>query len=121
MLWTDDEGVRETLADLLEVDNFNTVQAVDAAQALLILREDPASIDALVTDLSMPGADGIALIKQARQIKHGLPAILLTGYTEDFASLAIGTNGGFHVLRKPVESHNLILQINALLDNPPSP
>ena len=111
----DDDAVRETLADLLDVDNYEPIQAVDAAQALMILLEDPASIDVLVTDLSMPGTDGIALIKHARHIKPNLPAVLLTGYAEEVSAVAMDTNGGFHVLRKPVESANLIQQIAVLL------
>lgn len=75
----DDDAVRETLADLLDTENYQTVQAVDAAQALMILLADPAAIDVLVTDLSMPGTDGIALIKHARHIRPRLPAVLLTG------------------------------------------
>ena len=111
----DDDAVRETLADLLDIDNYVAVQAVDAAQALMILLADPAAIDVLVTDLSMPGTDGIALIKHARRIKPDLPAVLLTGYAEEVSAVAMDTNGGFHVLRKPVESTNLIQQIAALL------
>ena len=111
----DDDAVRETLADLLDVDNYEPIQAVDAAQALMILLEDPTAIDVLVTDLSMPGTDGIALIKHARRIKPNLPAVLLTGYAEEVSTVAMDTNGGFHVLRKPVESANLIQQIAALL------
>ncbi len=112
----DDDAVRETLADLLEIDNYKVVQAADAAQALMILLADPAAIDVLVTDLSMPGTDGIALIRHARHVKPSLPAVLLTGYAEEVSAVAMGANGGFHVLRKPVESVNLIQQIAVLLN-----
>lgn len=113
----DDDAVRETLADLLDVDNYEPIQAVDAAQALMILLADPTAIDVLITDLSMPGTDGIALIKHARRIKPGLPAVLLTGYAEEVSAVAMGTDCGFHVLRKPVESANLIQQIAVLLSH----
>ena len=114
----DDDAVRETLADLLDIDNYKTVQAVDAAQALMILLKDPAAIDILVTDLSMPGTDGITLIKHARRVKPDLPAVLLTGYAEEVSSVTMDTTNGFHVLRKPVEITNLINQITILLSQP---
>ncbi len=113
----DDEAVRETLAELLEIVGFNPVQAGDAAEALAILRQEP-NIDAMVTDLTMPGEDGIALIRHARELNSGLPAILLTGYAEQTTSVATIAGGNFHVLRKPVESDRLIQELELLLAKP---
>jgi DNA-binding NtrC family response regulator len=107
----DNEAVREMLADLIEGSGFRTIQAGDAAAALTILRNNN-NIAALVTDLSMPGEDGICLIRLAREILPGLPAILLTGYAEEASSVGTTTGGNFHVLRKPVDCNSLIEQIS---------
>jgi CheY-like chemotaxis protein len=117
LLVDDNDSVRETLADLLEAEGFVTVQASDAAQATTLMRRGPV-FDALVTDLSMPGADGITLIGQARQIQSEIPAILLTGYAEQVTSVAVGAGGAFHVLRKPVEGDRLVDQITLLMQRP---
>jgi CheY-like chemotaxis protein len=117
LLVDDNDSVRETLADLLEAEGFQTVQAIDAAQAMTLMRSLPG-FDVLVTDLSMPGADGITLIHQARQIQRGLPAILLTGYAEQVTSVAVVAGGSFHVLRKPVEGERLVEQISVLVPRP---
>jgi CheY-like chemotaxis protein len=114
LLVDDDEAVRETLGDLLEIAGFLPIQAGDTQQALTILRQMP-DIDVLVTDLTMPGDDGIALIRQAREIRHDLPAILLTGYAEESTSIATVAGGNFHVLRKPVESDHLVGQLELLM------
>jgi CheY-like chemotaxis protein len=114
LLVDDDASVRETLAELLEVGGFSTVQAVNAAGALAILRLGSA-IDILVTDLTMPGDDGIALIRQAREIRRNLPAVLLTGYAEEVATTATIAGGSFQVLRKPVESDHLVEQLALLM------
>ncbi len=66
----------------------------------------------------MPGADGITLIHQARQIQRGLPAILLTGYAEQVTSVAVVAGGSFHVLRKPVEGERLVEQMCVLVRRP---
>jgi CheY-like chemotaxis protein len=88
ILIVDDDGsVREILAEILEDQGYCSIVAPDAAQALSILRRETA-IDALVTDLTMPGDDGIALIRKARAIDNTLPAILLTGYAERIAPTA---------------------------------
>lgn len=117
LLVDDNDLVRETLADLLELEGFHAVQAVDAAQAMMLIRSQPG-FDVLVTDLSMPGADGITLIHQARQVQRVLPAILLTGYAEQVTSVAVVAGGSFHVLRKPVEGDRLVEQISVLLHRP---
>lgn len=110
----DNESVRETLADLLDVVGFCAVEAADAAEALNILRQQ-SDIDVLITDLSMPGADGIALIQQARAIRHDLPAILLTGYAEQATAVTCGVGDQYQVLRKPVQGDWLIELLELLL------
>jgi DNA-binding NtrC family response regulator len=114
LLVDDSDPVRETLADLLEVEGFQAAQASSAAEAMTLLRQDP-HFDVLVTDLSMPGDDGIALIHQARQVQPTLPAILLTGYAEEMSSVAVIPGANFQVLRKPVEGDRLIEQITSLM------
>jgi len=110
----DNDVLRETLAELLDIGGFCAVQAADAAQALMILRQ-PDAIDVLVTDLSMPGASGIQLIHLAREIKRDLPAILLTGYAEDAKAVTGDADGQYYVLRKPVDSDRLIEQVERLV------
>jgi DNA-binding NtrC family response regulator len=117
LLVDDDVTVRETMAELLEDVGFTPFQAGDAAEALMILRQQ-GDMDALVTDLTMPGDDGIALIKQARDFKADLPAVLLTGYAEEVTAIATTAGGNFHVLRKPVESDRLIEQLVLLVSRP---
>jgi CheY-like chemotaxis protein len=110
----DDQAIREILAELLEDDGFCTLMAGDAVEALTILRRE-ATVDALVTDLTMPGDDGIALIRQARAIDNDLPAILLTGYAEQVTSIATVAGGDFLVLRKPVQGDRLTEQLKLLV------
>jgi CheY-like chemotaxis protein len=110
----DNQSVRETLSELLEVVGFYAIQAGDTLEALMILRQGTV-IDVLVTDLTMPGDDGIALIRQARALKADLPAILLTGYAEQVASVAASAAGHVHVFRKPVETGRLIKQLELLV------
>jgi DNA-binding NtrC family response regulator len=118
LLVDDDDDVRDTIGDLLEADQFRVLRASDAAQALMMMRDE--AIDMLVTDLAMPGADGVTLIQQARKIMPDLPAILLTGYAEQVSSVAMSA-GGFHVLRKPVTADYLTGQIRSLLERPIEP
>lgn len=110
----DDESLRVVLADLLQEAGFCVVQAGDAKEALMILRANP-SINGLVTDLSMPGLDGVALIHQARELSPNLPAILMTGYADHAAANATSPCGHFLVLRKPVQGECLIEHLELMI------
>ena len=113
----DDSSLREVLADVLEFVGYRTLQAPDAAQAMTILRTD-APVDALVTDMTMPGADGITLIREARAFRHDLPAILLTGYAEEGGSTSAIDGTEVQVMRKPIGCERLIEQLQRLVRKP---
>jgi CheY-like chemotaxis protein len=73
-------------------------------------------VDLLVTDLSMPGMDGFALIRAARQRRGRLPAILLTGYAGEAATLAIDEGrAATCLLRKPISGAELAERAAILL------
>ncbi len=117
ILLVDDEAmVRETLCASLEDAGYTVVVASGGAEALALLRS-AVVVDILVTDLSMPGIDGLALIRQAQRQRAGLPAVLLTGYAGHGAQLAVGeaVNGAFSLMRKPVTAAQLADRIEALL------
>jgi PAS domain S-box-containing protein len=117
VLLVDDEAlVRELTAEGLEAAGFAVLSVGSGAEALELL--DETSVDILVTDLSMPGMDGLALIREAQQRRPALPAILLTGFATDVAELAIGgaISGSFSLLRKPAEANALAERAAVLLN-----
>ena len=93
------------------------IAAASGEEALRLLGTQ-ARTDALVTDLSMPGMDGLALIRAVQAQRPGLPAVLLTGYAGDGAALAMtgAIAGSFTLLRKPVSGEQLADRVAALLE-----
>jgi CheY-like chemotaxis protein len=67
------------MGQMLREDGFNVEVVLDGAQAIARLTRAPLP-DALVTDLSMPHADGNSVTVFARSQKPGLPVIFVTGY-----------------------------------------
>jgi PAS domain S-box-containing protein len=117
ILLVDDEAmIRETLTEILEEDGYAVVSAADGAEALNVLAS-AKRIDALVTDLTMPGINGLAVIRQARASRPGLPGILLTGHADESIQHAANdaTSGVFTLLRKPVPAAQLLDRIDVLL------
>jgi PAS domain S-box-containing protein len=116
LLVDDQDSVREILAAQLNDAGFDVVPAAGGAHAISLLGGG-LCVDALVTDLSMPQVDGLAVIKAAQQRLPRLPAILLTGYAGDDAALAVSgaISGTFSLLRKPVDDAQLIDRLRTLL------
>ena len=81
-----------------------------------MLEADDA-VDALITDLSMPGMDGLALIAAVRRQRPNLPAILLTGFAREGATLAVShcDNGPVSLLRKPISDTALLDRLGTML------
>ena len=117
VLVVDDESmVREMISETLEDAGFGVLTAEDGAKALARLAAGEA-VDVLVTDLSMPEMDGLAVIRAAQERRPGLLALLLTGYAGDGAAIAVdgAVTGSFSLVRKPVRPAHLVDRIEALL------
>jgi PAS domain S-box-containing protein len=113
ILVVDDEApVREVIAAQLVDRGYQVIEAEDASTALALINAGE-QIDLLVSDLSMPGMDGIALIQALQSRGFRVPAILLTGYAVD--ADALERNGSFTVLRKPTSGHQLNQRVMNLL------
>ena len=117
ILVVDDEPqVRTLLAAALREHGHEVEETHDGPTALA--RLDRPGIDLLVTDLAMPGMDGLELLREARKRQAGLPGLLVTGYAGDadageFAA-AVG-DGPLMLLRKPVDPEELADRVAALL------
>ena len=102
----DQPMMRRFLAECLGHEGWEVQEAEDGGEALVYL-DAGKRCDLLISDLSMPGMDGTALIQTARQKRPDLTAVLLTG-SGRMADLApMAERGGYVLLRKPVSPSEL--------------
>ena len=101
ILVADDEpGLREFVADALELDAHVCVQAPDGRAAAKLL--DERGFDLVITDLKMPGMDGLALLRKVRAEQPEVEVIVMTAHgTVDNAVEAMKL-GAFEYLQKPL-------------------
>jgi PAS domain S-box-containing protein len=113
----DDVLVRELLATEFEEFGYDVIVAQNGDEALALLSAGER-VDALLTDLSMPEMDGLALIRAAQAQRPKLPTILLTGYAGDGTAMALSgaMSGSFTLLRKPITGEQLAGRLAALLE-----
>ena len=115
MLVDDDADVRGVLAEILQAAGCTVTECVDAAGALA--RMDAGEVvDLVISDLSMPGTDGLTLIRAMQDRRPGLPAILLTGHGGSALQSAVGGMAAVRLVGKPVRGATLMRHVSALLD-----
>ena len=95
----DEEPVRKSLAFLLTKAGF-AVRVHDSATAFLASAPSIRS-GVLVTDLRMPGVDGLTVIREARRLKAELPVIIITGYSSEASAIEAINLGVQGYLTKP--------------------
>jgi CheY-like chemotaxis protein len=109
----DNEEVRQVTADFL-VDTGFAVDAVDNATTALD-RLQAGNVAAVVTDIVMPGMDGLEFARKARQLWPKLHVVLMSGFS---GSIQQAAQEGFPVLTKPFELADLAARLRDLLGMP---
>src|SRR5580698_7003833 len=101
ILVADDEpGLREFVSDALELDNHAVVAAKDGREAAKLL--DERGFDLVITDLRMPGLDGMSVLRKVRAELPETEVIVMTAHgTVDTAVEAMKL-GAFEYLQKPL-------------------
>jgi CheY-like chemotaxis protein len=80
LLVEDDEDNRELMTEVLETAGYEVVTAASGAEGLRKLSEQP--MDAVLTDVGMPGMGGLEVAQAAKRIAAGVPVVIITGYAE---------------------------------------
>jgi two-component system cell cycle sensor histidine kinase/response regulator CckA len=111
----DEDAVRDIAARLLRAQGYEVMEARDGEEALALIQAHPGRIDLMISDVSMPGMDGPALLAAARPHLAGAPVLFISGYAEsEFAALLEGeTNVTF--LPKPLQLPRLAEAVKARL------
>jgi two-component system response regulator AtoC len=112
LLVDDEPGVLFTLSEVLTERGHRVLTARSAAEALS--KVDDA--DAVLTDLSMPGMDGLALMNQIVQRDATLPVILLTAHGSERVAVAAMKQGAYHYLAKPFDIDEVAVVIERALE-----
>jgi excisionase family DNA binding protein len=100
VLVVDDEAtIRDLLSKTLALAEYEVDLAPDGRTALERLRMIP--YDLLITDLKMPGVDGLSVIREARRLKADLPVIIITGFSNEASAIEAVNLGVSGYLTKP--------------------
>lgn len=110
----DDRAVREALCDLFQVEGLAARDFESAAAFLNSARNE--EFGCLITDVRMPGMDGLALQQHLRQSGSSIPIIFITSSTND-ATREMALRGGASAwFSKPVTDAELLAAVRSSLE-----
>lgn len=114
VLIVDDEpSVRQTLSEWMRKKNFHVFEAEGGRQAMeMIQRDDP---DIVISDVVMPGMDGIQLLKEAKAVKADTPFLMISGYPSRSTAVDIMKYGASDYLPKPFTPEELVNRVSRTL------
>lgn len=108
----DDDGLRDALAFLLEV---NGIRACFYASADLFLSAQPVEAGCILTDIRMPGMTGLELVRELRELGMALPVIVMTGHGDIPLAVEAMKAGVVDFIEKPFDDEHLIAAIRGAL------
>jgi PAS domain S-box-containing protein len=111
----DEDGVREIVRRILSRHGYEPVTASSGAEALRLWQGPGIGIDALITDLVMPGMSGSQLAERLRQDRPGLPVLFMSGYTSDTLPPGKGLSEQTTLLHKPFDTATLLNKLRETL------
>jgi CheY-like chemotaxis protein len=116
LLFVDDEPLMTNLFEtFMGKRGFHVLTAASGAEALQIVEREKDNIQLILTDMSMPGMDGLTLARELAILAPAMPIMLATGHDADIESTA-GLSNIVSVVRKPYQNRVLAEQIREVLD-----
>ena len=116
LLVEDDDMVRRVEASMLRQLGYTVIEAADAQEAMAGLKRGFESVALMLTDVMMPGTDGMELMEYARILRPDLPVIFSSGYPENHLAELGKIRSNLPLLQKPFDLNTLALALRAELD-----
>jgi CheY-like chemotaxis protein len=113
LLADDDKGALDLVRRALELDGHKVVTAEDGSEAQSLMQA--GRFDLLVTDVQMPGLDGIALAKDAVARHPAIRIVLMSAYAEGLDRAAPLVARGARVLVKPFAIDRIRAEVRAAM------
>jgi DNA-binding NtrC family response regulator len=116
ILVVDDEAyVRDSVIELIESRGFRALGASGVAPAVAVLAAE--TVDAVLTDLKMPGGSGLELLEAVRSSPAPAPVIVMTGVGTVSDAVAAMKGGAYDFLQKPVDPEQLGVALDRALEH----
>jgi len=103
------------LSELLRDEGFEVFTAPGGNEGLALVKD--VDLDLVITDMQMPGMDGLQLLQAIKKINGDLPVIMITAFAQVDKAVAAMQAGAFNYLAKPFSNDELIVTINKAIQH----
>jgi len=103
------------LSELLKEEGYEVITAQKGEEGLKIVHEN--DLDLVITDMRMPGMDGLELLKAVKSYNKDLPVIMITAFGEVEKAVVAMKAGAYNYLAKPFNNEELLLNIRKAIDH----
>ena len=110
----DDADVCDAIVDTLQALPIKILTAADGQQALQIVRSQP--IDAILSDINMPGMSGLELLPKAKAVRPDVPIIMITAYGDADTKRKALESGADALFTKPIDFGMLRNEIDSRVE-----
>jgi len=102
VLIVEDEGdIRELLSEYFRARNYDVVGAADGRAALQAIEREADRFSLVITDLHLPGVDGLAVLKASRAANPAAYVVIVTGFASLDSAIQAVRLGAYDYLTKP--------------------
>ena len=107
----DDQSIRWVLEKTLKQAGMQVNVFESADEALDAMRGNALAPDAVISDIRMPGSDGLSLLDQMKRNHPDLPVLIMTAFSDLDSTVAAFERGAFEYIPKPFDVDNVIEQV----------
>jgi PAS domain S-box-containing protein len=115
LLIEDDDALRTYLVHVLEGHGYHVIPAEGAEAALTVTEAEVQTLDLVISDIVMPGMSGPEVVAELAQLRPGLPALYISGGSEEREGLDVVSPVPGPMLQKPFSSTDLLTKVRQIL------
>ena len=117
LLVEDEPSILKATSMMLEREGYMVLSALSPDVALQIAKEHKGDLHMLITDIIMPGKNGIELVKELLQLYPNINYLFMSGYPSDVITRQEILSKGFHFIQKPFSKTEFILKVRTILND----
>jgi DNA-binding NtrC family response regulator len=116
LLAEDESTLRAGIAEALREKGHEVIEAPDGSSALRKIDEE-GIFDLIITDMKMPGADGIEVVRRAKMVNEGAMALVMTAHGTVEGAVEAMQAGAFDYVQKPFSLDGLELKVRRAIEH----